>query len=132
MIETMAVCVGVLIFSCILLAVRVNHLERRMQDNEQHLQAAEYLADRSSTRIGNLSIEVSSLKRNLEQKDTMFRDLLHDLNRKIHSVEGKVSEAYETVEAQAKQEKLLFDGINSIMDYDIGVARKAVSGDAGD
>lgn len=93
MLEISFACIGVLIVVCILLAVRVNHLERTAESAEKRLDSAE---------------------------------------TGLSALEEKVSEAYETVEAQAKKEKLLFDGINSIMDYDIGVARKAVSGDARD
>lgn len=139
MLEILFACLGVLIFACILLAVHVSHLGKQVNDNAQRLKAVESLADGTSTRLGNMSLEVSALKRDLEGKDAAFRDSLRCLDKRVHAatermstLEEKVSDSYEIVEAQAKKEKLLFDGISSIMDYDIGVARKAVSGDAGD
>jgi len=137
--EILFACLGVLIFACILLAVHISHLEKQVNDNVRLLKAVESLADGISARLENMSLEVSALKRDLEGKDAAFQDDLRCLDKRVHAatermstLEEKVSDAYETVEAQAKKEKLLFDGINSIMDYDIGVARKAVGGDAGE
>lgn len=139
MLEISFACIGVLIVVCILLAVRVNHLERWKESAEKRLDSLDTLTHRTATKLGDLMFEVGSLRRELGTKDEQDRETFHRFERLIQEsekrlsvLEEKVSDAYETVEAQAKKEKLLFDGISSIMDYDVGVARKAVSGDAGD
>lgn len=139
MLEISFACIGVLIVVCILLAVRVNHLERWKESAEKRLDSLDTLTHRAATKLGDLISEFGSLRFELETKDGQDRETFHRFERLIQEsekrlsvLEEKVSDAYETVEAQAKKEKLLFDGISSIMDYDVGVARKAVSGDAGD
>lgn len=139
MLEVSFACIGVLIVVCILLAVRVNHLERWKESAEKRLDSLDMLPHRTATKLGDLISEFGSLRWELEKKDEQDRETFHRFERliqesekRLSALEEKVSDAYETVEAQAKKEKLLFDGISSIMDYDIGVARKAVSGDAGD
>lgn len=61
----------------------------------------------------------------LEQKVSKLSAALHKAEGEVKELSEKISEAYDVMEAQAKQEKRMFEGLNSIMDYDIGVARKA-------
>lgn len=61
----------------------------------------------------------------LEQKVSKLSTSLNKAEEGLKELSEKIAEAYDVMEAQAKQEKRMFEGLNSIMDYDIGVARKA-------
>lgn len=61
----------------------------------------------------------------MEQKVSKLSASLHKTEEEVKELSEKISEAYDVMEAQAKQEKRMFEGLSSIMDYDIGVARKA-------
>lgn len=134
MLEVSFACIGVLIVVCILLAVRVNHLERWKESAEKRLDSLDTLTHRTATKLGDLMPVPENLRWELKTKDEQDRETFHRFERliqesekRLSALEEKVSDAYETVEAQAKKEKLLFDGISSIMDYDIATARKAVN-----
>ncbi len=74
-------------------------------------------------------ILLASRLHHLEKELEKMKETLHILRWDLSALNEKVSEAYDVAEAQAKQEKLMFDGLNSIMDYDISAARKAVRND---
>lgn len=80
----------------------------------------------------------AALRRAMRELDT-FRDTVnrlvlaqYDQKKKLTELEDKITEAYDTAQAQAKQEKRMFDGLNSILDYDVNAARKAVNFHGGD
>ncbi len=84
-----------------------------------------YLLER---RIGQLEDEVSESR----AQAACLSAGVHELFQEVSAIKETVSDACGAMELQAKKEQQLFEGINSIMDYDVGVARKAVSGDAGE
>lgn len=137
MILTLQLIDGLLIVACILLAVMVGRLHRKVLDNEQLLQAVESLADGTSSSVEAFGVGLIGLKDVVGKHDEEHRHDMKLLSKEIAAVgaevdelKEKASDAYEVVETQAKKEKRLFDGINAIMDYDLETARKAVSGDA--
>lgn len=50
-------------------------------------------------------------------------------DERLRALEKAVDGMREEAEASARQEKRLFEGMSNILNYDLGVARKAVSGD---
>lgn len=109
MILTFLIIDGILLIFCVRMAVFCYDLNKAIEDNDR-----KYCHDSKL-----LSKEISAVAEDVTTLAEDFRKL-----------DEKVSDAYEVVENQAKKEKLMFDGLTSIMDYDVNTARKAVSGDA--
>lgn len=132
------------IAAAILAAFRFRKLEEKLLDTEKHLHAVESLADGTSSSLGNVCLKIIDLNKAIETNDKEHRHDGNLLSKEIASVaedvsaleelvrdlDEKVSDACEAAETQSKKEKLMFDGLTSIMDYDINTARKAVRDDA--
>lgn len=132
------------IVAALLVAFRVYKLEEKLLDTERRLKAVESLSDGTSSSLGKACLKIVDLNKAIEANDRKYchdsnllskgigavTEDLSSLEDAVRKLDEKVSDAYEVVESQAKKEKLMFDGLTSIMDYDINTARKAVSGDA--
>lgn len=109
---------------------RMNRIETRVEFQERRVKIAKELGESAVSMVNRF--EKDFLDHEREQEDDLHRLTagLQKLEVRVSGVEGELNDANEVMEAQARQEKALFDGINSIMDYDVTTARKAVNLDA--
>lgn len=144
MILALQLSVGALLIGFVCTIVLWNFLEKRVRKNEDQLWAMRKELDTTASAIDRVCSQVAELKSAMEKQESVRCYDSKLLSKEIAAVaedvttlvedfrklDEKVSDAYEVVETQAKKEKLMFDGLTSIMDYDVNTARKAVSGDA--
>lgn len=116
---------------------RVSQLERQHDKTWADCRSTTNALARINAKVLNLSkAEEAHDKERRHDSNLLSKEIaavaedVTTLAEDFRKLDEKVSDAYEVVETQAKKEKLMFDGLTSIMDYDVNMARKAVSGDA--
>lgn len=115
------------------LAQRVSSEEEELRKLKSRTAALEKAGGRDASRLKDLETGLKEtgdrIGREVRAWNAAMGAVDDACDERLRALEKAVDGMREEAEASARQEKRLFEGMSNILNYDLGVARKAVSGD---